>query len=1423
MAAGHTNDHQRNHRLDNRLWVRLSAVGLAVLGIALTLAFVGIAVHAEHVDEGRLFERTAQGCYESVVRNLEGHMVALEAVRSYMAAADTVDQQRFAAFVAPLMSEVPGIQALEWAPRVDGADLAVFEAAAAGDFAAYRVRGSSEDGALEPVVPAQEHYPVRLVHPLAGNEKAVGFDVASSELRYSALRRARDTGRAAATAPVKLVQETGSQSAYLVFLPVADRGCVLGVFRAGDVLGAALEPLADLPLDITVIDEDTGEDTPLFRRGVPPTDNAATTYSTVDVAGRRWRLAVTSRGSVHGLLPPFGALVLAGGLAVTGFAVTLLLVLARQHAATARLVEQRTRELQSSEDRLRTVADLSSDLVYWRHPDGSLVYVSPAAAAVTGYAAEAIAARPALLADMVHPADREAWLEHERRVMAGDACSIPEFRIVTADGQERWIRHRCRPIRDRQGASLGLRASNTDVTDAKLASVELQRERQLFTGGPVTVLRWRAEEGWPVEYASPNADQVCGEAWDDLRAGRIGFSDLLHADDRAALAADLEAQAAAGRASVECEYRIAAPGLPERTYHAFTVIVRNDGGAVTHYDAYLLDMTERIAARRSLEITSGRLELALTGADLGLWDWDVESGAVFFDERWCSMLGYRPDELQPTVETWADLVHPDDMPRVMHELQRHLEGQTRRYETEHRLRHRSGEWIWVLDRGKVIDRDDNGLPLRAAGTHQDITARRRAEVRDRRAAALRESAAVRLSACTGEQDVLETARDVLAEAGELLGVARGFLLRRDPDDEAYEPVHQWHAEDSEPERPFTAGDLDVLGPWWDEQADGKRATLALDASAGAVPARVGAVLASRATTGLLLLTVPLDHELVYALAFETTEPGASWRVQDIETLRIMLESFGHAHERVHLHTEHADTLRQLEQAFQRAEQANLVKSTFLARMSHEIRTPLTAILGFADILERSRERLSDRDFYWVGQIRSNADHLVALLNDLLDISKIEAKELRVGREPVEIRGAVETVAAAMREKATEKMLAFRVDIADDVPGTVVSDGLRLRQILVNLLGNAVKFTERGSVSLDVRLAAGDDGDAILFTVTDTGIGIAPDQLEAIFQPFQQANGLDHARFGGTGLGLDISRRLARMLGGDLVVISEPGHGSTFTARIPAEVVAPAPAPTPEVKRAAQEAGDEQAAAVDGARVLLVDDNPDNRLIVSFYLEEAGIVPDTAEDGAEAVAAVQAAIADGRPYEVILMDMRMPVMDGYAATKALRDQGVATPIIALTAHAMAGDSQACLNFGCNGYLSKPIEPQTLIETVAAHLPERPAGAPQPQEKVLRSSMENDPRFAPHLERYLAGLGRTLDQLRVALETADAAELESLTHRLHGTGASFGFADISYVAADCENTLRSGGSVDDIRTRVEELADLLAAALRGARRPAAPVNA
>ncbi len=479
-----------------------------------------------------------------------------------------------------------------------------------------------------------------------------------------------------------------------------------------------------------------------------------------------------------------------------------------------------------------------------------------------------------------------------------------------------------------------------------------------------------------------------------------------------------------------------------------------------------------------------------------------------------------------------------------------------------------------------------------------------------------------------------------------------------------------------------------------------------------------------------------------------------------------------------------------------ADAANEAKGRFLANMSHEIRTPMNAIIGYADLLLDSRQSVEDRSEY-AQTIRRNGEHLLTLINDILDLSKIDAGKLDV--QPIECSPCqlLSDVASLMRVRAGEKQLKLEIRNEGPVPASIRTDPARLRQILINLLGNAIKFTDEGWVRLLMTLdESGPHGPRLRFDIIDTGLGMTPEQVSRLFQPFVQADASTTRRFGGTGLGLTISQRLAEALGGVIRVDSSPNRGSTFSLTID-------PGPLTGVRRLQNcreaLAGGERpqppsTLPVLHARLLLVDDGEDNRRLLSTYLTQSGATVDAAENGREAVDQALAAAAAGHPFDVILMDMQMPILDGYGATRLLRAQGYDHPIIALTANAMAEDCDKCLAAGCSDYLSKPVRRDQLLlavarnlrpaaEAAAASLPPAPARDSTNGEGPIRSDLD-DPTLQPLLNQYLASLPARIAELQASLDEHDLHQLTDRLHNLKGTGGLYGLMPLTDAAADLE---------------------------------------
>ncbi len=533
--------------------------------------------------------------------------------------------------------------------------------------------------------------------------------------------------------------------------------------------------------------------------------------------------------------------------------------------------------------------------------------------------------------------------------------------------------------------------------------------------------------------------------------------------------------------------------------------------------------TKRGAAEKYLKESEDRFALAANGANDGIFDWNIDTGAVFYSKPFFTMLGHDKPSHIGHIDDLKRLLHPEDTEKVWAYVDQYLRGEVSEYSAVFRLRHATGRWVWVNARAKAIY-DDAGRAHRMVGAHTDIT----------------------------------------------------YLKEQQ---------------------------------------------------------------------------------------------------------------------------------RRLEEAKQVAEAASQAKTDFLAHMSHEIRTPLTAISGIAEILDRQKTKLDDKQKQLVSTLMSSTSTLKDLVNDVLDFSKIESGEITLENKQFDVDDLFQQVISISAMNAGEKGLKFMVD-TDSLAGmTFTGDYLRIRQILINLIGNAIKFTDQGRIDVIASLepAATPSVQVMKVAVRDTGIGVSRDSFDLIFERFKQGDSSVSRRYGGTGLGLPISRNLARLMGGDIVVESEPGAGSVFTLILPLETVLDEnytreKASAPVARRAPAAPTDTE------KRVLMVEDYEGNIVVISYFLEDLGLPFDIARSGRQALD-----LWNRYHYDLVLMDIQMPEMDGFTATRKMREiemqDGLPrTPIIGMTAHALVGDRDKCIEAGMDAYLPKPIIEADLRATIAAHLPD-----------------------------------------------------------------------------------------------------------------------
>jgi len=896
------------------------------------------------------------------------------------------------------------------------------------------------------------------------------------------------------------------------------------------------------------------------------------------------------------------------------------------------------REAEQAQALLASIVESSDDAIHSVRLDGTVVSWNRGAERLYGYSSqEIIGQNIAILAPPGCAGEARQCLG-----TIGTGRAVGPFDTVNLgkDGRAIDVSLSIAPIRNSAGEVVGSAAISRDIgerlrTERKLRESE-ERFREVFEGAPIG-MDVIAMDG-RIMQANAAFCRMLGYRQTEL-AGRT-WMELTHADDVEASLRVVERLCQNPEKCAEIEKRYLNRDGAVVWARSKISLVRDTGGGPLYLVVHVEDITERKRAEEALRESEERFRIMADSCPIGIWVTDAQSGTLFINRTYRKFCGITSEEVAP--DSWRSILHPDDAEEFVGALRRALKEQVP-FKGEQRSRRADGEWRWV-ESYAVPRFSSGGEFLGLVGTSKDITERKQAEQ------ALR----------TSEEKFRQLAESVREVFWMALPGGREILYASP----AYEQV--WGRTcDSLYRNPMS----------WAEAIhpdDRNRADVMLDRQVRGEPAEAE----------FRIRTPEGREKWILDRAFPIRDQGG-------QLIRVVGVS-----EDI---TERKRYEAELIQAREGAEAANRAKSCFLANMSHEIRTPMNGVVGMLQLLAQTELTPRQQRFVTVAQTSGLA--LLTLIDNILDLSKIEARKVVLEKLSFDPRDTIEESVQPIETQANAKGLSIRTRVAPEIPPLVDGDPHRLRQVLTNLCANAVKFTERGGIVVDASLANGANGKVtVRFTVTDTGIGIRPDQAAGLFAPFTQADASTTRRYGGTGLGLAISRQLAEMMGGTIGVDSREGQGSAFWFTAVFDL---APAAPPQPANPGREGRSGMAPTRGAARILVAEDNAINREVVLEQLQQLGYLASAVANGAEAVEAAQRG-----GFDLVLMDCQMPVMDGFEAARRIRGSARAgvpgIPIVAITAGAMRDDRDRCLR-EMNDYIAKPVELEQLADALARWLP------------------------------------------------------------------------------------------------------------------------
>ncbi len=961
-------------------------------------------------------------------------------------------------------------------------------------------------------------------------------------------------------------------------------------------------------------------------------------------------------------------------------------------------------EIMASEDNLRVTLNSIGDALISTDKDGMVANMNPVAEKLCGIKLKEARGKPLMNVFNIVNAKtgRQSKNPVEKVLKTGNTVGLANHtKLISNNGRDYQIADSASPIKDNEGNIRGVVMVFRDVSQDYLLREKLRKSeahyRQLFKSSPISL--WEAN----FSGVKQEIDKLRTEKIHDLKVWLEKHPDFTK--KLAGMVKIVDVNQATLNMYKAGSLKDFCNGLPviftEGSYKSFVqilLLIADDKTSMTTEETHfaldgskkhirlnwtvaqgyennyskvlvsIIDITERVRYENELRDSEERWKFALEGSGDGLWDWNLKTDEVFYSDKWKEMLGYGPDEISGSLKEWEKRIHPNDIDTAYRQIRRHITGESPVYKCEHRLMHKNGSYIWVLDRGKIISYDENGRPLRFIGVHTNITRQKNNEIREEVLFRIGNSTLI----TSDLRELIEKIRNTL---GKIIDTTNFYIALYDE----------------------KSGEITI--PYGSGQTGKSEGSWPVDRSvSGIVISKKSSLLIKKDELKELLTAGKIDSEddicevwLGVPLIIKNKVLGTVV-VKDYNdpdkydsTSRELLEFVSG---QISLAIQRQQGYEALVNAKQKADESNRLKTAFLANISHEIRTPMNSILGFLELLKQP-ETDGEEKIEYINIVNKSGKRLLTTINDIIEAAKIDARQVEVHREEVNLEEIFQYLLELFGPQADEKGVILTINEKLRGKNALINtDRVKLESIFTNLLSNAVKFTNQGRIVFGGYQKGGN----IVFYVRDTGSGVPESRQAAIFDRFVQADLNITRPHEGSGLGLSISREYINMLGGKIWLESEPGKGSTFWFTIPYNPV------TRAGVKAGKAGRKDCAGIIRGARILVAEDDDFGYQYIEAILEREGVKLTRTINGEDTVKKVM----EDPDIDFVLMDIKMPGMNGLDATRKIREVNREIPIIAQTAHALEGHRQSTLNAGCNDYISKPIRRDKLLELIYKHI-------------------------------------------------------------------------------------------------------------------------